>query len=284
MGSSHASNIIDNSISAMVKVDNNTEQKCAPTISSDQAINAISDGCPGSKIVIHDVKMASTAMMDVKCMQQAAQSGSADIQIAQAAKQMAESLTQALSLNPASSQAENIMRMSMNVGAAIKNNISQIISSAASMRQTITAEGCDIEIYAIDMSTFGQTMAEAAQKTSQVAAAILALKQEADQIAKAKQASLMGPLIVILIIIALVFFGPAKVLLKYAEPVLYAAVPAAATYASYKVYRYFKPKNEGFSCGASQAVRVRPHTGGARQCKKEGYLPVEFTYPDDPLV
>lgn len=259
MGSSHASNIIDNSISAMVDLSNTTSQKCAPVATSIQQIIAdAGKNCPNSTIYIHDIKMGSVARLEVKCAQEASQSAAADVQIQQAAKQMAESVTQALSLNPGSSDAQNIMRMSMNIGIAVKNNISQIIASAAASSQSIiTHDYCNAEIAMIDMSTFSTSLADAAQKTSQVATAVAALKQEAEQIAKAKQESLLGPLIILLIIVAIMFFGPGKALLKYASPALYVAVPGGVTYLGYKVYRHYrpadKPKPEGF-CGACIAV------------------------------
>lgn len=271
----------------MISVTNEVGQKCTPTISTSQAINVISDKCPGAKVRIHDIKMQSVAMMDVKCMQNASQSADVSAQIEQKAKQMAEAITQALSLNPAGADAENIMRMSLNVAVSVKNSIQQLIASAAASSQSITVEGaCDVEIYAVDMSTYTKSLAEGVQKSEQVSKAALALQQAADQIAKAKQESLLGPLLVILIIVAIVFFGPGKAILKYAEPVLYVAVPAGTVWAGYKVYRHFYPK---------KASEVPPPSAFARKERcgvltsygppRERYepLPVELTYPDDPV-
>jgi hypothetical protein len=287
MGGSTSKNIIENSISGMVTVNNEVGQKCTPTVAVNQFLEIIAPrDCPHSKIDVHDIDFETVTIIDVACAQKASQSAEADAAITQKAKQMAESLTQALSLNPASSEAVNIMRMSINVGIAVKNSIQQQIASAASVSQAIKMTGyCDVQLYNVHFKAYTKSLAKAVQESDQVSKASLALQQTADQIAKAKQASLLGPLIIILIVIALVFFGPAKALLKYAEPVLYVAVPALTVWAGYKVYRYFSPKKEG-CCAAPVVSHFAPSNCGpcaSSIAARETYLPVEFTYPDDPV-
>lgn len=257
MGQTQAKNEIDNSVSSMSSVVNNTVQKCAPTVSIDQALNIIQKGCKNATATIEDIKLASVAALDVRCAQDATASASVTTDIQQKAKQMAEAVSQALNLNAGSTKAQNIARMSMNVATAITNSTSQIIASAAASSQRITIEQkggdtCVAKISFVDMSTMTKSIADGVQKSAQVATAVTALKQTVDQEAKAKQSSLIL-LIILAIIIAIAFMGGETL-----KPLIYVGVPVLGGLFAYKLYLEKKYKKEaeesgteGFCCGCA---------------------------------
>jgi phage-related minor tail protein len=124
----------------------------------------------------------------------------------QKAEQMASAISQALSLRVGGVRASNITRMSLNVGQAVNNSISQVIESVSKITQIIEVKGCAelVDISFVNMRAFQATTIDQLQKVEQVASAITALKQEAKQIAKAKEEPLFGGLGVILLLVVVI--------------------------------------------------------------------------------
>ncbi|MDE2095905.1 MAG: hypothetical protein KGL39_01510 [Patescibacteria group bacterium] len=258
MGSTQAKNIIDNSISSMTSVVNDVVQKCSPTVNISQVISSTQTNCKNAKIHINNVKMRAIGQINLQCAQSAAQSGTVTTQIEQQAKQMAEAISQSLSLNPGSTKAENIMRMSMNVAVAIKNSTEQVIAAAASASQAITneqsgGETCDILVDFIDMDAMVVNVSKGIQKSEQVATAVSALKQIATQEAIAKQSNMII-LLIIAIVIAIGFTGGQAI-----RPLIYVGVPVlGGTYA----WRYYVDRKASLSS---------PRDAGLRRFKKEQF-------------
>lgn len=243
MGQTQAKNEIDSSISAMTSIVNSTVQKCAPTAAVSQVIEAITKGCKTSNIVIEHIDFSSMASIDVKCAQDAASTADVKTNIQQTAKQMAEAVSQSLNLNPGSTSAQNIARMSMNVATAVTNSTSQIIASAVATSQSIRVpiEGgdvCNIRIAFINMKSMVQSVADGVQKSTQVASAVTALKQAVDQEAKAKQSSLVM-LIILAIIIAIAIMGGQTM-----KPLLYVGVPTVGGLYAWRLYLEKKYQKE----------------------------------------
>lgn len=253
-GSVSARNEINNSVSSMTSVVNSVVQDVSPSVNIFQMISAAQRNCKDARFEVKNVKMRAAGQINVKAAQTAVQSATVKTEIEQKARQMAEAISQALSLNPGSTKAENIMRLSMNVGIAINNTTSQVIASAASASQAITAdqsgsESCVFIVQFIDMDAMLVNVAKGIQNSTQVADAISALKQAATQEAIAKQSSMIL-LVIIAIIIAIGFTGGQAI-----RPLIYVGVPVlGATYA----WRYYvdkkaateKDSNRSTFCGA----------------------------------
>jgi hypothetical protein len=243
---SSAENIIDNSVSAMVTSVNTAVQSCAPAANISQVLRIAADpSCTDSRVEISNVDLEGVAHMSVDCAQQAAQSASSKTQIDQIAEQMAKAVTQALSLNLASAEASNIMRLSTNVAVAVRNNVSQSIESAAGVSQVIDLKACVVAVKFVKMSAFTESLARAVQGSTQVASAVTELKQAAKQSASAIQESLVGPfLIVVAVVVGAVLLTGGKLggeVLR-SPAVKYGLIPAAVAYLGYTIYEKQKAK------------------------------------------
>jgi len=214
MGGSHASNEIDNQVSAMINVANDTGQTCQPVTVQVQDIDFSACG----NINISDTTFGQVSTMDVQCTQQAAQQAYSKTNLDQKAQQMAKALTTGLSLNPGSSDASNIMKLSMSVGEAIHNSAQQLIASATNQAQNFSFNakcnsqgGGNINVIDTQFTQFSSSIVQGLQKSKQVASAVTALKQAADQSASAKQSGIFGDFSVftiIAVVIALAVLGP----------------------------------------------------------------------------
>jgi len=208
MGSVQSTNIIDTRINAMISVLNSSTQECSPIVSSSQILSVSSNRCPGKKIDIKNIKMTAKHKMDVNCAAMATQSMDTKISIAQEAKQMAEAISQSLSLNPSSTDAKNIATLSLNLGATIHNISAQTIRPTINVLQKIELDdNCsDINVTGIDLKSFSKIYAKAIKEDKQVNKAIIDLKQTVEQIAKAKQENALWALLFIFIILGGAFF------------------------------------------------------------------------------
>ena len=210
MGSTQSHNIIDNSISAMVSSVNSASQNCVATASTTQSIDATTgENCEDASIDISNVKFDSKGKVNVVCMATVAQQNSAAAAIDQVASQMATAVSQSLNLNPGSTEADNISKMSQALGVSVSNSVSQSVTAAASSSQTINANArgsgsCAERIHNIDFSSIQDAIAKGVMDSTQVASATADLKQTVDQIAHAKEQSLLAFLIPIVVGIVLV--------------------------------------------------------------------------------
>ena len=124
MGSTNSTNIVDNSISAMISSTNTVSQVCAATSNTSQSINYQTDaGCKDANIVIGGVTMDSSATVSASCMANVNQQNTVQASIEQAAQQMATSISQSLNLNLGSTNSANIARLSTALGVSVNNAV-----------------------------------------------------------------------------------------------------------------------------------------------------------------
>jgi len=213
MGGAHASNTINSAVSAMINVGNDAGQACQPISVNLQEIDFSACG----DINISNTKFGQITTMDVNCSQKAAQDAYSKTNLEQKAKQMASSLTTALSLNPGSSEATNITNLSMSVAASVHNSVQQLIASASNQAQKVSfttkcsATGGNINVNNVQFTQFSSSIVKGLQESKQVASAVTALKQAVDQTAAAKQTGIFGEfgsIAVIIVVIALALLGP----------------------------------------------------------------------------
>jgi hypothetical protein len=213
-GGSSATNTIDNAVSAMINVANDTGQSCQPISQQVQQLDLVACG----NITIDDSSMSQTTTMDVNCVQQAAQNAYSKASLDQKAQQMAKSLTSGLSLLPTSSEATNIMRLSMSVAESVHNSAQQLIASATNQAQNVTAAakcnasgtGGNIDVENFQMTQFSTSVVKGLQQSKQVASAVADLKQAAAQTASATHKGIFdfGSLSVIGAVIAIAVMAP----------------------------------------------------------------------------
>jgi hypothetical protein len=229
MGNTTSHNIIDNSISEMISSTDSTSQNCAATASSTQSIDATTgEDCSSSSIDISNVSFNITNKVNLVCMATVTQQNSVAAAIDQVASQMATAVSQSVNLNPGSTEADNISKLSTALGVAVSNQINQNIAAAASSSQTITTDGkskgggCSQRIHDIDFTAFQTTAAKGVLTATQVASAVANLKQAVDQTAEGKQqsmflfmeqiaiAAVVGVVLVILVGMSIKWFNAKK--------------------------------------------------------------------------
>ena len=208
MGNTKSHNIIDNSISAMISSTDSTSQNCAATASTTQSIDASTgEDCSSSTIDISNIKFDSRGKVNLVCMATVTQQNSVSASIDQVATQMATAVSQSLNLNPGSTEADNISKLSSALGVAVSDQINQNIAAAASASQTINTDGkskggvCSQNIHDIEFTSFQTAAAKGVLDATQVASAVADLKQAVDQTAHAKEQSMLMILVAIVAII-----------------------------------------------------------------------------------
>jgi lipopolysaccharide export LptBFGC system permease protein LptF len=167
--------------------------------------------CP--KVVISGNNFGQTSVMDVTCSQKTVQNAFADTKLDQQAEQMAKAVTATLSLNPGSAEANNIMKLSMDVSTAVHNAANQLIAPATNQAQKqLYRLGCGesgtVDISQNQFTQYSKSITKGIQDSNQVASAVTALKQAAKQTASASQSSL---LFIVIAVIAMIVLGPAIV-------------------------------------------------------------------------
>ena len=260
MGGSHAKNVVDQYLSTMINVDQSSSQDCSPSTSIDQGIwaEAPISGCPGgSSIEISGNVFNATSTVTVACALKAIQDANASATIDAKIKQMAEAVTQALSFNPAKSEAENISRLTAAIGTNIKQAIKQTSNPSSAISQSIIAKKyCDVKIHDNTFNAASTMIVSSIMDSQSVSKAVADLKTAVDQSAKAKQESLFAILAIIAVIVIVIFLGggkkglagvpgkPGAKIVALMTKILVIALIGCGGYFGYKAYKKHKKEKE----------------------------------------
>jgi len=261
MGGSHAKNVVDQHLSTMINVDQSSSQDCSPSTTIDQGIWAETPitGCPeGSSIEISGITFNATSTVSVACALKAIQDSSASATIDAKIKQMAEAVTQALSLNPAKAEAENISRLTAAIGTNIKQAIKQTSNPSSAISQSIIEKKhCDTKIRDNTFNAASTMIVSSIMDSQSVSKAVADLKTAVDQSAKAKQESLFAILAIIAVIVIVIFLGggkkglagtpgkPGAKMVALMTKILVIALIGCGGYFGYNYYKKQQEENKG---------------------------------------
>lgn len=209
-----ASNELDAMIKAGVSVATSTAQSCFPRLSQQQIIQIAN---AHGNVDINGIKAGQTIFLDVNCMSTSSVTNDVQQQISSQLSQMANALVGGLSLGQ--SDANNLMKSTIDLSSAIANAFTQSCTLAASQQQLISVidVGGNVHISNIDWDQFANTVLDCVQQTVVNTTAAQTIAQIIDQGAKAKNAGFLDflggmagklVLIVIAVVIGAVFLVP----------------------------------------------------------------------------
>jgi hypothetical protein len=212
MGNSSSSNTIDNFVSSCIDIYNNSVQNCGTKISQKQGIYI--DGVKGD-VKLSDIDWTQYLSVSTACLQQATVDNQATQDITTAIAQSATTISQALSLNPGSTDSTNITRLTEELATNIKNSFSQGCAINAVQEQTITVRNVDGSVYlnAVKWKETAETITKCVQATAASTAAYQSLSQALSQTAKSEQKGILdflgnwAALVVVAIAIIAIMFS-----------------------------------------------------------------------------
>lgn len=210
MGAVSTKNIVDTSITSSIDILNKTIQKCETKLSQYQSINIYQ--C--ENVTISDVDFSQVGDLDVQCAQNSSSTNDAKQLIETKMAQMATSINQALSLNPNSTTAQNIVSLSQQLSTAIQNEYSQTciaqVNGTQSINVTCPSSGGTVNINQVNFEQFHAQTQNCVQESVSVTTISNEIKTIIDQTATAEVAPLIsfGSLVVILLLVfVILFFG-----------------------------------------------------------------------------
>ena len=218
MGNIKSQNTIDSAISANAEISSKTSLDCSASSVQIQKIaydgsKCINVTCPDKKSAVIDLSgntFNSSSSVKVDCKQTAVQDSDITNKIAQQATQTATSVSQALSLNPGSTEANNTTIMSTAVGVQIANEVSEILSAPSLINQSIQIDNmcCGTIISKNNQfNAINKVVLKGTQDSLQKSKVANDLSTSIKQTAAAKQEALFSFGFVFIIIIAIIAMG-----------------------------------------------------------------------------
>ena len=207
MGNAVTKNIINQHMSASVKVLNDTVQNCGTQMTQEQLLDVA-----GSGNTVRHVDFSSMMSADISCSQTASVQNDISQKLSSKMEQMAKSIMGAISLNPGNAEATNISKASLALGTTIRNSFNQNCGSSLNSNQTLKVGGNNNTIEFISYKQAASIVKNCVQNSSAVTSAKQDLEAAIKQVATAekKGLSLMMLVVIILGIIGALYFGGVK--------------------------------------------------------------------------
>jgi len=207
MGNVQAKNEVDAAIAVSTSIMNTTLQKCETSLSQNEDIDV--EGCDFTDI--EHVNFDESGTVDIRCVQKSSDSQSIKNQIDTEMTQMAKAVKQAIDANPGSATAENVDRLSEQLGTTIRNTFSQSCLPTVSGSESINVKcpatkGGTAIIKWINFKELADSTTKCTQEATSVQVVSNAIKTIIDQTAVAKEAPLISLGVVVLIIVAIILF------------------------------------------------------------------------------
>lgn len=206
MGAAYAKNAASAVVNAGVSVTQQAFNDCTVATSADQSILCAPANCGGktpSTCIISGVDQTGMSLSSVSCVQSASASATVSQAVEQTVQQEAAAISTGFGLGPA--DASNVVDAASNVSTAINTNFTNQINQVSAASQSVTATGCDDQIYAITQGITQSMSAQGQQTASEVADATQQVTQSISQ--KATAVNLGGLIIVIVIIVIVIVVG-----------------------------------------------------------------------------
>ena len=210
MGNSQASNILNNTINQSISILNRTVQKCETSLSQQQGIDI--NGCSGD-VIIRNVNFNQSGTIDIQCAQSSSSTNEITDEIKTNFEQSAEAINQALSLNPGSTDANNVTNLMQQLALDVVNTYSQTCIGGTVQSQQITRTcpatgGGNTTIEQVNFDQVSNGTSSCTQDAINDNSAKLSIENIISQKARAVVEPILGlgALILIVIIVVIVLF------------------------------------------------------------------------------
>lgn len=214
MGNVSATNKVDQTLKVSLKTSNRIAQDCKASSSQSQAINVESD-CDGD-VTITGNNLSQHASFDAACLQKASITADEKTDLTNKMSQAASAVSQMISANPGSTEANNIMSSYLGLASEMENIIEQSCNIGSKQSQSINVKRSkckgNVLVAGNNMEQYVKSVDKCVQDAIMKSSRVTNIKQTIDQTAKAEQSAfgLLILIIGIIIILILVTGGVAK--------------------------------------------------------------------------
>jgi hypothetical protein len=202
MGNATTKNVIENHIQSSIDIINSAVQDCSTTMKQEQLLDIIGDGNN-----ISHIDFSSMMNADISCIQAASVQNDIQSKISNNMQQMAKSILGALSLNPGSAKAENIMKSSIKMGAHIQNTFNQKCGTKLNSSQVLRVRGNNNTASYMSYKTAASIIKNCVTTSSAVNKATQDILNQLKQTATAEKKGLSLGFMIFIIILVLGSFG-----------------------------------------------------------------------------
>jgi hypothetical protein len=203
MSGSYATNTVKEVTNVMTKIAFNATQICQADVTDNQNITITNSG----NINIGSIVGKQIIITNIKCAQSDTVQNQINNDISETSSQIANAITQALSITPSESQANNVGTIITNLGTQISETFTQKCVLNLQNNQTLDIQnnaGANLVIGSIDFEQDVNNVIQCIQQDSAVNDLATQLKVAISQSATAKEDSLIGALVFILLILLVV--------------------------------------------------------------------------------
>ena len=200
MGAVSAKNEINSAINTAISVLNSSTQTCGTSLSIEQIIEVT--GC--STVTISNINFNAIGVLDTACSQKNSSNTDISNKVTQVMTQAANAINQSLSLNPNSTEAQNIVNAMINIGIAVQNVYSQSCVNSSAIKQGVRITECNnASIQGVNFDAYSKAVSSCVQNSTSVTNLVNDLAVTIDQKATAEVAPLVsfGIILIVLILI-----------------------------------------------------------------------------------
>lgn len=209
MGNSSARAILNNTVNNALSILNQSTETCETLLSQNQSINV--NNC--SNINISNIDFNQTGSINISCAQSASSNSSISTELQTSFKNAADSINQALDLNPGSTDAEAITNLMQNLATAIQNvytnNCLPNIVQQQSVNATCTVQGGTVQISYLNFNQTESSISNCTQQSTSVSNIRSQIENIIDQHSSSTVQPIIafGAIILIVIIIAIIMIS-----------------------------------------------------------------------------
>lgn len=202
MGPAISSNLVDTAVDINQTIVNSTLNTCKQGIDQSQIFN-IRDNT-GTTINIGDLELTQLVQLQIGCMAQSSTSSAESSNVSDAIKQTSTAINQALSLNPGSTTASNVILFSAEIGEQVLNEFSQTCTQDVFQNQSLFIEdntNVTVNATVINLSQSANAIMNCVQNSQAVNDLKSQLSLQISQTATAEVKGFLGQLVLILALI-----------------------------------------------------------------------------------
>jgi hypothetical protein len=209
MGNSRSKNVVDDYLESVSETISRGMLECKVKSSTTTMLMNTQRHCRGDAVVRQNLSIDSNVTLQSDCAQAVQQSNDVKRKVDDKAEQMAKTVSQALSLNPGSTKAENINKSIKKLRTTVKSEISTIVGNAINQETKIInkqghARGCLIE-QKVNIRSLTQSVLGSVNSNAQILFEVDDLKKKISQSATAKQEAIIS--FMMLVVVAVIGVG-----------------------------------------------------------------------------
>lgn len=210
MGGITSKNAVDTALESISNALTDVEQDCH--VDSSQIADVEICASQGGKVKIPGgITIDQVIMISTDCYSKAGVQTKIDQKIENLVKQQAETIKQALSLNPSDASSENLTKSFLKLSSDVKTVFNQKcgpnVKQAAHIKICASGQGSEAVVGFLNIKQYAQTVTKCMQEAMANTDVVQSIRQDIDQKAKTKEESIFSFLGMFAMIIVIIVIG-----------------------------------------------------------------------------